>query len=92
MNIEITIKEENTMIIIQEVMAYFAERFPEKVLKWSVSDGFMSTEADVNYEEITVAFETLIHKYKNVDVKASYSYSEKEGDGSADWWGVVTVY
>nr|WP_300768078.1 hypothetical protein [uncultured Acetatifactor sp.] len=41
---------------------------------------------------ISRAFEALVKKHPGLSVEASYSYDVREGDTSAQWWGITRIY
>ena len=41
---------------------------------------------------ISRAFEALVKKHPGLSVEASYSYDGREGDTSAQWWGITRIY
>lgn len=41
---------------------------------------------------ISRAFEALVKKHPGLSAEASYSYDVREGDTSAQWWGITRIY
>lgn len=92
MKIIICTHEEDASLVLENVMAYFSQEFPETELVWKRSKTTLTTSLQTDDQEITRIFEALVHRYPELQVEASYSYDVREDDNSAQWWGTTKIY
>ncbi|MCQ2466963.1 MAG: hypothetical protein MJ166_05550 [Clostridia bacterium] len=81
-----------TEAVIEDVKEAFGKHYPDKNIEWTVSGRNLATEIDFGYGDIKGVFQNMIDEIPDIsDVYATYSYSVREDDSSAEWWGTSTV-
>lgn len=94
MNITIISREENNEEIINDITRKINQTAARE-LDWKIEHIgkaiFLSTCCYKNETQIESLFDEILKLYPKIDINASYSYSIREDDGSADWWETVSI-
>lgn len=91
MDILIYTHEKDSLLILEDVKAYFLQEFSDKEFEWKCSDTRITTSLQVSEQEIVRVFKELVKKYPELNVEAVYSYDIREDDRSAQWWSTTRI-
>lgn len=94
MDITIACRSKESDSIIKAVMKQ-VNQSAECELDWKIEHGgnaiYISTDCNSHIGNVVKSFHDLLETYQTLDIRASYSYSCREDDGSADWWESVSI-
>ncbi len=92
MDILFYIGEFDSAPVFEGVKKYFSQEFKDKMFEWKYTGQELSASLQISEEEITAAFEELVKRYPQLNVKAVYSQDIREDDRSAQWWQTTKIY
>lgn len=92
MDILFYIGEFDSAPVFEGVKNYFSQEFKDKKFEWKYTGQVLSASLQISEEEITAAFEELVKRYPQLNVKAVYSQDIREDDRSAQWWQTTKIY